>query len=999
MLREWESKTFAHHWEGAMMKVYKRNKLFLALASAGFCMSFGALAAEPVAPADAQSGGTAQADAAADKAAERANKEKETAALLDTVEVRGFRASVETAIAAKRDATSIVEVISAEDIGKLPDVSIGEALARLPGLTAQRVDGRAQAISIRGLGPDFSTSLLNGREQVTTGDNRGIEFDQYPAELLGGVVVYKTPDSTLIGQGLAGTVDLRTIRPLAHGRRSIAANARYEVNNDGALNSDASNKGHRVTAMFIDQFADDTIGVTLGIASQSTPLQQERFNAWGFPTVFRRADGSLTGDSRTQVGGQDTPDPTDDVFVDHERIGAVIGGAKPFAASNDLNRFGVIGTIEYQPSENFHSTLDLSYTDFNETQLIRGIEFPLWWSNAQLRPTGFSVDNGLITQGVFDNVRGVMRNDRNERNAQLFTFGWNNRFDFGDGWGFESDISYSRSERSDENLETYLGTGPGSNNGLADSLGFTVGSGGQFAFQPTIDYGNPALFGITDPQGWGGGAGLTQAGFINAPDTEDQLAHVKFLVDHSFVEGAISKVTVGVDFSRRDKDRQIRQQFLTPANGTDNTNGFTAIPTELLLANPADLSFIGIPGHLSIRPLDLINGGFLVRVDTALSSFNIPQDWKVREDIALGFIKVDIDTNLGDVGLTGNVGVQGVYTDQSSGGFRAAAPPVGSPGVSNPNFVESRDGDKYWRLLPSLNLIFDFGNDLKARLGAGRTMARARMDQLNAGLSLNVNRTQITETDPNRSAFSSGGGNANLKPFMSTNIDLSIEQYFADGKGYLALAGYYKDLEDFVNPNSARLVDFSQFVDEFLSPEEQAMLGTTLGTASGPTNSGSGWIAGGEFTASVPLSLLTPALEGFGLINSVSYTDSSVKLAPGESAITVPGLSEWVVNTTAYFEQSGFSARLSHRYRDQFLSEIFGLSATRVTRSAKSESILDAQVSYELQSGTMKGLTFLAQANNLTDDPFTTFEQGDGRFVIDRQKFGVSFLFGVSYRF
>lgn len=950
---------------------HKRSKLFMALASAGFCVSFAALAAEPVQPGVAQdaSGSAATQEGSGDaqqQPAARRAKEDANAARLDMVEVRGFRQSVETAIAEKRDNTSIVEVISAEDIGKLPDVSIGESLARLPGLTAQRVDGRAQVISVRGLGPDFSTALLNGREQVTTGDNRGIEFDQYPAELLGGVVVYKTPDSTLVGQGLAGTVDLRTIRPLAHGRRSAAINARYEVNDDGALNPDASNKGHRVTGMYIDQFADDTIGVTLGVASQSTPLQSERFNAWGFP----------------DIGGGTR----------------VIGGAKPFVGSNDLNRFGVIGTIEYRPNDTFHSTLDVSYTDFNETQLIRGIEFPLFWSNAQLRPGGTVVD-GLITEGTFDNVRGVMRNDRNERNAQLFTFGWNNRFDFGNDWGFETDLSYSRSERSDDLVETYLGTGPGSNNGLADSLGFRVTSGGQFTFIPSIDYGNPALFGITDPQGWGGGAGLTQAGFINAPDTEDQLAHLKLMVDRSFVSGAISKVTVGVDFSRRDKDRQIVQQFLTPVNGTDNTNGFTAIPTELLLANPADLSFIGIPGHLSIRPLDLINGGFLVKVPTALSSFNIPQDWKVREDIALGFIRADLDTQLGSVGLTGNFGVQAVYTDQSSGGFRAAAPPPGSPGVDNPNFVESRDGDKYWRLLPSLNLIFDFGDDLKARLGAGRTMARARMDQLNAGLSLNVNRTQLTSTDPNRSAFSSSGGNANLKPFMSTNLDLSIEQYFADGKGYLALAGFYKDLSDFVNPNSARLVDFSQFVDEFLSPEEQAMLGTPLGIASGPTNTGDGWIAGGEFTASVPLELLTPALEGFGVIGSVTYTDSSVKLAAGEQAITVPGLSEWVVNSTVYYEKNGFSARLSHRYRDQFLSEIFGLSATRITRSAKSESILDAQVSYEIQGGSLKGLTFLAQANNLTDEPFTTFEQGDGRFVIDRQKFGVSFLFGASYRF
>src|SRR3546814_9060929 len=110
--------------------------------------------------------------------------------------------------------------------------------------------------------------------------------------------------------------------------------------------------------------------------------------------------------------------------------------------------------------------------------------------------------------------------------------------------------------------------------------------------------------------------------------------------------------------------------------------------------------------------------------------------------------------------------------------------------------------------------------------------------QLNAGLTLNVNRTQIPNTDPNRAAFSSNGGNPALKPFKSTNLDLSVEQYFADGKGYVSLAGFYKDLNDFVNPSAARLVDFSQFVDELLSPDEQAALGTTLGIASGPSHPG-----------------------------------------------------------------------------------------------------------------------------------------------------------------
>ncbi|MFZ9801328.1 MAG: TonB-dependent receptor plug domain-containing protein, partial [Burkholderiaceae bacterium] len=124
-----------------------------------------------------------------------------------SVTVTGIRGALESAVNIKRESDNIVEVISAEDLGKLPDTSVAEGLSRLPGITSQRTGGRAQQISIRGLGPDFATALLNGREQVTTGDSRGVEFDQYPSELLHRVVVYKTPDGGLLGQGLSGTVD------------------------------------------------------------------------------------------------------------------------------------------------------------------------------------------------------------------------------------------------------------------------------------------------------------------------------------------------------------------------------------------------------------------------------------------------------------------------------------------------------------------------------------------------------------------------------------------------------------------------------------------------------------------------------------------------------------------------------------------------------------------------------------------------------------------------
>src|SRR5205814_10266556 len=145
----------------------------------------------------------------------------------------------------------------AEDIGKLPDTSIAESIARLPGVAAQRVEGRAQTINFRGMSGDFAGVLLNGREQVSTGDNRSIEFDQYPSELLSAVVIYKTPDARLIGQGLAGTIDLRTMRPLEYGRRALAFNVRGERNSDSSPGADSTDKGYRVSSAYLAQYADN----------------------------------------------------------------------------------------------------------------------------------------------------------------------------------------------------------------------------------------------------------------------------------------------------------------------------------------------------------------------------------------------------------------------------------------------------------------------------------------------------------------------------------------------------------------------------------------------------------------------------------------------------------------------------------------------------------------------------------------------------------------------
>ncbi len=895
--------------------------------------------------------------------------------IADEIVVSGFRSSIETSVAAKRNEQSIIEAVSAEEIGKLPDVSIAESLGRLPGLATQRTNGRASVLSIRGLGPDLSTALLNGREQVTTGDNRGVEFDQYPAELLSSAVVYKTPYAGLIGQGLAGTVDLRTIRPLDKSERVVSFNGRYEFNEDGSLNPDSPGDGFRATGTIIDQFADDTLGVAVGVSLQSTPTQIEAFNAWGYA---ENADGNL-----------------------------VIGGVNPDVTSNDLDRIGGFFTLEYKPNDNIHSTIDVFYSDFAEDQRLRGIEFPLGFGGGfgvgldQL--TVAEVEDGFVTRGAFDNVRGVVRNDVNVRRAELLSAGWNGRYQ-GEVWGVEADVSYSRADRRDELIESYSGTGYNFDGGVADTIAFTQPPGGLPTLSGALDYTDPDLFVLTDPLGWGAGNDLVQTGFINAPETVDELWHLRASVDRDIELPFISNIEVGVDYGMREKSRNIDQQFLTLAGGplflSDGAILEAPIPQEALLDETTGTAFLGVPGQVSYDALYLLNNGFYQPLNVELSSFSVAQDWTVNEDVLTGWVKFGVDEMIGSVPVTGNFGLQVVHTDQSSQGFRIPTEGVVS-GMLGAAAEEVEDGDRYTNFLPSANLIFEFSDSLFLRFGASRTLARARLDLLNSSLSLNLDLQGFeNELIP---VFSANGGNARLRPTISNQVDLSLEKYFG-GAGYVALAVFYKDLQDFVNENDDFFFDFSGFIESELTPEQAAMLPSSVGLISGPTNNGSGRIAGAEATVSLPLDLVAPALEGFGIITSGSFTDSEVTLTSRadpsfQEVITVPGLSRWVVNSTLYYERGGFETRISHRFRTDFLAEVTGISATRVFRTSESESIIDAQIGYEFQGGPLEGVRLSVQGLNLTDEPFITFQQGDRRQLIDEQAFGRTYLFGVSYAF
>jgi iron complex outermembrane receptor protein len=229
-----------------------------------------------------------------------------------------------------------------------------------------------------------------------------------------------------------------------------------------------------------------------------------------------------------------------------------------------------------------------------------------------------------------------------------------------------------------------------------------------------------------------------------------------------------------------------------------------------------------------------------------------------------------------------------------------------------------------------------------------------------------------------------------LDPYRANALDLSYEKYFGT-KGYVAAAAFYKDLQSWILPIPVER-DFTGF------PNASTRIPVSnLGVFTQPQNLKGGRISGIELAASVPLNLLTPVLDGFGVQASYAYTESSITI-PGFGTIQIPGFSKDVATLTAYYEKYGFSARAAARNRSAYIAEVEAFGGDREFPFVREETVVDLQFGYEVQSGPVKGLNFLFQINNVNNEPYREFNPVTNLDTkID--KYGKTYLFGVTYKF
>lgn len=879
---------------------------------------------------------------------------------LDAVQVTGIRRGIENAIAVKQDATSVVEVISAEDIGKLPDVSIAESLARLPGLAAQRVAGRAQVISVRGLSPDFATTLLNGREVVSTGDNRSVEFDQYPSELVNGVTVYKTPDAALLGQGLSGTIDMQTARPLSFPDRVIAVSGRYQKSSLGEA-AGVDEFGNRFSASYIDQFLDKTLGIAIGYAHSDNPIQENQVGLYEPWTTEHTDNGNRPGLAPGVA------------FSD---------GIKALRRTGNNKRDGVMATVQFRPSNSWTSTLDAFHTEAEQIDTANQFEVNLSNFNGGYTP-GLLISNpqvnadGTFAGGTASGVYPLVRGMYNKREDKIDAFGWNNEFTFGNGVKLVADVNYSKATRDELNLENNLQLTPMPQ---LDTIGLVVNPNGFSQITPGLDYSNPDALFLTNT--------IYGSGYGKVPTVEDRLKGARVALTLPAPEGLSSVFAdfdIGVNYADRQKDKtQAEGNILLGAQGDAN------IAADLQ-RDRVNLGFAGI-GYIPAWNVPAAVERYMEFNPVTDLDYLIPKSWTVQEKITTAWLRANINTDIGVVGVRGNIGVQMQHADQSSqSNYFDRSRPDGQ------NVLPIDAGKTYNDWLPSLNLAFMFPHQQTLRFAAAKQVARPRVDQMRAGLEFGV------DTATGRPGGS--GGNPLLDPWRATALDLSYEKYFGE-RAYVAAAVFYKDLKSYVYTQSVDDYDFSDLLASYVPPPGMVAPVLQTGTFSSPQNGKGGTLRGLELTASLPLEMFTDALRGFGVQASATFNDSDIEILDPESAssvgsdpIALPGLSDRVYNFTAYFERNGFEARVSQRRRSDFIGEIGNFNGNRTLRYVVGENVTDAQVSYTFSdSSAMAGLTLLLQGTNLTNEPYRTYAGTTDR-PLEYVEWGRTYMLGLNYKF
>ncbi|MFY8328765.1 TonB-dependent receptor [Pseudoalteromonas sp. ZZD1] len=952
---------------------------------------------------------------------------------IEIISVTGSRRTIQDQIAIKREATTVVDGLSAEDIGDLPALSIGEALESITGAASHRENGGATEITIRGLGPFLSATHINGREATNGSGDRSVNFSQFPSELVKKIAIYKTQDASMIEGGVAGVIALETVQPLDYGKQRIQGEVKVNYNPDESNvdNSLQSDVGFRGTFSYLDQFEFDNgqaLGVSFGVQRQdisqpegeyrsSSPTGDSLWACLNDPSNTNEGfyRGSA-GDCEDQVSGSNnqgyntTIDPDTGKAISDGTPYAWTGSSRSFRQNETSDeRDALFVAFQYQPSDAWDINLDIQLSDRIQQEARHDLIF------LQKRATPGITGPTLVT----NQAGGILHwegEERIESAGEQFSreenykgYGLNVEYHATDRLTLDFDVSYSQTKREEIQI---------SNRGRSvDRPFFSWDMGESIPHFTLTDFDVTDITNYTDSL-------RTRMDRENVRDNEVIGARVDF--DYALEGDVFTSIQGGVRMS----ELSFIQYGGSQGNGSRteyNLDETTTAALDVLQGCQIDFPESGFLSSVSdgdiITQVD--SNGNVVDSGTGSSwatydnvcfsqalaasnggEFAYPEleymnagTKDVTEETTSVYLMANYDTEMFGKFIRGNFGVRVVDTDVTSVGFRNTFEVVSDelgvlsvvPGES---LEQIEGGGGYTEVLPSFNLVVDYSEDILFRGGIFRGMSRADPSDMSYSRTFQTDDNAAPTSIEDLFVGVNGSGNPDTKPLMSWNYDIAAEWY-PNEDAIVSLGFYYKQfqggfqqqtvLEEFIIDGDSYLLPITNSVT---TDEKSDIFGletsiayrwdTGIGVKFGYNYADTDY----EFEDSKYGDTFITDVDG----NTTQLTEGIVE--PG----SVPGFSEHVFSGQLYYQIGDFDTAVIYKYRSEYFQP-YTSNGTRL-RYVDAVGVWEMRASYKVNSH----VKVKVEAINLFSEPKSQDYYADGNLG-EVNSYGPRLFAGVSFKF
>ena len=918
--------------------------------------------------------------------------------------VTGFRRSLDAALNVKRQSVASVDAIVAEDIAKFPDQNLAESLQRIPGISIQRDAGEGRAITVRGLGAQFTRVRVNGLETVATSTDgassnrdRAFDFNVFASELFNSIVVHKTAEASLDEGSLGAVVDLNTGNPLG-GKTGLT----FVASGQASYNDLSKNFGPRLAGLLSYKNGDGTFGASVSAAYQKTNNFELGNNTvrWA-QGVFDSVGGTPCFTQANRGGTYRGTAACDQVALAfHPRI------PRYGSVRHDRERLGITGSVQWSPSDATKVSIDGLYSRFKETREEKWGEVLLRSNERQMDVSNYTIDsnNNLIAATIND---AWVRTEHylRESKTEFYQIGGSWDQDVTDKFRFTLLGGYSKSDATIPVETTFVFDD-------RDAQGFRYDY--TDSRSPLISFGTS----VTDP------ANFQLAEIRDRPsETVNDFRTAQLRTEWDVTEGF--QIKAGGLYRRFAFDTKA---FSRDAVVCPNAGGRDVVLGTITCTPNTNIGATGVYGFPATNLGETFNLGDAGQPNGTTTQFLIPNiaasaqytglynrtatvvvgdTRSVSETVTGGYAEFDVKGDLLGLRYAANAGMRYVHTAQKSTGLSSAT--VNGATVNTPATVERSYDD--W--LPAINVALFPAEKVIIRGAISKVITRPTLGSLTPGGSVDGFNYRVSF------------GNPQLDPFRATSFDLSAEYYFAP-QSIFSVAAFKKNIESFPvsQPRSGTFAStgLPLSVIPASSPAAQNPEGQ-LWTITQPINGTGASLKGVEIALQSSFRFLPGFLKNFGFLANATFIGSSAGYTQGGPATSVSratfnpntgavltpggvlgalpnvtrtatlfGLSKRAYNGTLYYEDAKFSARGSISYRSPYID---AASATGNLFEGYNKTInVDASLRYKLTPNVEVSL----EGTNLTDQYRDRYVDLDANRNYEYNHFGRTFLMGARFK-